>query len=294
MTRYFKNKKMLRKKEIIKYIFILLVVYYTLKFSVYILNSTSILHLIFKQNKINALTNYISDNTFNDPVNFLNIKSNQNNQLLVNPVFNENMKEEIVKPRVYIYNSHPLESFLENNKTIYDFSFVFKDVLNKNNVDVDVEQGDINNFLIINNLDYGYSYIASRNFIENNIINNNYDLIIDLHRDAISHDDSYVTFNNISYAKIMFVVGALNENYEENYALAETLSNLINEKYPYLSRGVLLKKGPNVNGLYNQDLSSKMILLELGGNNNYEEEVINTLNIISPIIGEYLYGNKSI
>ncbi len=294
MTRYFKNKKMLRKKEIIKYIFILLVVYYTLKFSVYILNSTSILHLIFKQNKINALTNYISDNTFNDPVNFLNIKSNQNNQLLVNPVFNENMKEEIVKPRVYIYNSHPLESFLENNKTIYDFSFIFKDVLNKNNVDVDVEQGDINNFLIINNLDYGYSYIASRNFIENNIINNNYDLIIDLHRDAISHDDSYVSFNNISYAKIMFVVGALNENYEENYALAETLSNLINEKYPYLSRGVLLKKRPNVNGLYNQDLSSKMILLELGGNNNYEEEVINTLNIISPIIGEYLYGNKSI
>jgi stage II sporulation protein P len=172
--------------------------------------------------------------------------------------------------------------------------YKFKEELNKYNIDVDVETSDINNFLIINNLDYGYSYLASRYFIEEKINNNNYDLIIDLHRDATNHDDTFININDIPCVKILFVVGALNENYEVNYHLAIKLNDMINEKYPGMSRGVILKKGPNVNGLYNQDLSDKMILLELGGNNNTEQEVINTINFISEVIGEYLYGNQSI
>ena len=172
--------------------------------------------------------------------------------------------------------------------------YVFKDSLSKYNIDVFVEEGDINNFLLLNNLDYGYSYIASRNFIEQNIKTNNYDLIIDLHRDATNHDDTYININGLDCVKTLFVVGGLNQNYEANYNLALKLNNLINSKYPNLSRGVIVKQGANVNGLYNQDLSPNMILLELGGNNNTESEVINTINLLSEIIGEYLYGDQSI
>lgn len=298
MTRYFKNKKVLRRKELFKLIVILLVTYFTLKFSIYFLHVTKLFKYTFESNKIDKITDIISDNTINKPINILEIKNNNknNNNLSANPTFNSKYKsvEQIVKPRVYIYNSHPLEAYFENNKTVYDMDYVFKEVLAKYNIDVIIEDSDINNFLVLNNLDYGYSYIASRHFIEENIASNNYDLIIDLHRDATNHDDTYIEINNKPCVKVLFVVGALNSDYEINYNLATELSNLINQKYPNLSRGVMLKKGPNVNGLYNQDLSTKMILLELGGNNNTEQEVINTIKLISEIIGEYLYGNQSI
>ena len=296
MTRYFKNKKILRRKELVKFIIILLITYFTLKFSIYFLHVTKLFNYVFESNKIDKITDIVSNNTINKPLNILKINNKNNINLSANPVFSikDNIVGDIDKPRIYIYNSHPLEAYFENNKTVYDMDYVFKDILSKYNVDVLVEDSDINNFLVLNNLDYGYSYIASRHFIEENIVNNNYDLIIDLHRDATNHDDTYIKINNKPCVKVLFVVGALNSNYEINYNLATTLSNLINQKYPNLSRGVMLKKGPNVNGLYNQDLSAKMVLLELGGNNNTEEEVINTIELISEIIGEYLYGNKSI
>ena len=245
---------------------------------------------VFEQNKIVSVTKSIRNKTFNDPVNLLRIN---NIKTLNNPNYYENniAAANIDNPNVYIYNSHPKEAYADNARTVLDMDYIFKDYLANYNIDADIEEGDINNFLLINNLDYGYSYIASRSFIEEKISNNNYDLIIDLHRDATNHDDTYININGLNCVKILFVVGALNPDYEINYNLAMELSSLINSKYPGLSRGVLLKQGANVNGLYNQDLSTKMILLELGGNNNTEEEVINTISLLSEIIGEYLYGN---
>ena len=287
MTRYFKNKKMLIKKDIIKYLFIVIIVYLSLKLSIFILHKTKLFRYVFVSNKIASISNVISQKTFNEPLNLLKIDNYKTIKTINNPKYFENNN----KAKIYIYNSHPKEAYFENNKTVYDMDYIFKEALNKYNVDVVIEEGDINNFLILNNLDYGYSYIASRSYIEEKIINNDYDLIIDLHRDATNHDDTYININGLNCVKVLFVVGALNPNYEANYNLALELSNLINKKYPNMSRGVLLKQGANVNGLYNQDLSPKMILLELGGNNNTEEEVINTINLLSEVIGEYLYGN---
>ena len=69
--------------------------------------------------------------------------------------------------------------------------------------------------------------------------------------------------DNKSYAKLLFIVGQEHDNYKENLELANTLNNLVKEKYPSLTRGVMLKSGENVNGKYNQDLSNKMILIEV-------------------------------
>ena len=67
-----------------------------------------------------------------------------------------------------------------------------------------------------------------------------------------------------------------------------TLARMIKEKYPTLTRGVITKSGKNVDGIYNQDISPKMILLELGGHESTIEEVMNTTNIVSDIIKELL------
>lgn len=201
----------------------------------------------------------------------------------------DNINEEIIRPKVYIYCTHENEAYNDSKTTVKDAARLLKDEFSKYNVDVFIEDGNITDFLITNNMDYGYSYVASRYFIENNIKNNNYNLIIDLHRDAISHEASFIYFNDIPYAKILFVVGEEQENYQENYDLALKLNEIINSKYPNISRGVMLKSGPYVNGIYNQDLSNKMILLELGGDNNSVDEIKNTIQIIAPILGDYLY-----
>lgn len=48
------------------------------------------------------------------------------------------------------------------------------------------------------------------------------------------------------------------------------------------------KEGKNVNGIYNQDVSENCLLLELGGNENNITEVLNTVDLMSEIIKEYI------
>lgn len=136
---------------------------------------------------------------------------------------------------------------------------------------------------------YAESYVASRTFVES-ILKKYPDLklIIDLHRDAIPHDSSTITIGEKNYAKVLFIVGMNNPNYQTNLSLAQSLSDLINQSYPKLSRGIMSKSGSNVNGLYNQDLNGNMILLELGANENTIDEVQNTVEAIVPIMSAYL------
>ena len=97
-----------------------------------------------------------------------------------------------------------------------------------------------------------------------------------------------ITINDKKYAKVLFVVGLDYENYQPNLDLANSLNNLINSKYPGLSRGVLKKSGKNVNGIYNQDLKNNIVLIECGGYQNNIDEVMNTMIALSDIIKIYL------
>ena len=86
----------------------------------------------------------------------------------------------------------------------------------------------------------------------------------------------------------MFVVGLEHSNYQKNLDLANSINERIKNKYPSLTRGVITKSGANVDGIYNQDIHPNMILLELGGNENTIDEVLNTVEIISVILKEHL------
>ncbi len=199
-------------------------------------------------------------------------------------------------PRVYIYNTHQLEDYSSSNFEDYNItpnvlmaSYLLKEKLNKQNIPTMVETSNISDFLNLNGWDYASSYKASR-FYALDTINkyNNLDLIIDLHRDAISKKNSTVEINGKNYAKVLFVVGLEHDNYSSNLDLATKLNDKIKEKYPTLTRGVITKGGAGVDGIYNQDLSPKMILIECGGNENSIDEVMNTIEILSNVIKEYL------
>lgn len=203
---------------------------------------------------------------------------------------------KVEEPRVYIYNTHQLENYSATNFEDYNItpnvlmaSYMLKEQLNKTGIPTIVETSNISDFLNLNGWDYASSYKASR-FYALDALNkyNKLDLLIDLHRDAISKDKSTVQIDGKNYAKVMFVVGLEHNAYEANLELANKLNSLIKENYPEISRGVITKQGAGVNGIYNQDLSPKSVLIECGGKENSIDEVMNTTQVLTQIIKEYL------
>ena len=168
-------------------------------------------------------------------------------------------------------------------------AYLLKGLLNKASIPTIVETGNINDFLSLNGWNYASSYKASRYYLEEAIKQNpNLKLIIDLHRDSIPKDKSTITIGDKNYAKILFVIGTDYDKYEENLSLATTLNNIIQEKYPNLSRGIITKGGAGVNGVYNQDINNKIVLIECGGNENTIDEVMNTMVALKETIQTYL------
>lgn len=205
---------------------------------------------------------------------------------------------QVNEPRVYIYNTHQLESYDNTNynnitPNVLMASYLLKEELNKEGIPTIVESSNINEYITQNNLKYYQSYEASRYYVKKALENNqNLDLIIDLHRDAIEKNASTVTIDNKEYAKILFVVGMEHENYGANLNITNTINNMIKEKYPTLTRGVITKSGKNVNGIYNQDLNPNSILIECGGYKNSMGEIVNTINLLAEIIKEYINGRN--
>ena len=222
---------------------------------------------------------------------------------IVTPVIKieeNNDKTTNKEPLVYIFNTHQTEgynsNFLESfniNNTVFIASHILKEYLQDLGISSIVEENSIVDVLNTNGWKYGYSYKASRILLENAYKNNpSLNFFIDLHRDAASYERTVLEIEGKKYAKILFVVGLEHDNYEKNLALAKHLNEKVKEINPLLSRGVLEKKGPGVNGKYNQDFNQNTILIEVGGQYNYIEEVNNTLKIVAKVIYEYLENEK--
>ena len=271
-------------------------------------------HLIYKtdsKNLIDKAINFFSNISINEPVSIVSSAFNlKTNSVKDTDDTYEDLEElsqmtshisdpnptDVNNPKVYIYNSHQLENYSNKNFESYNItpnvmmaSYLLKEKLNKLNIPTIVETSDITEFMRINNWEHADSYKASRFYILETLNNNpSLELIIDLHRDALSHDSATVTISGKDYAKVLFVVGLEHDNYKDNLKLANKINNLIDSKYKGLSRGVLQKEGPTVDGIYNQDISPNMLLLEVGGNESSIEEVMNTIDALAPIIKEYL------
>ncbi len=270
------------------------------------------------QNLITILTKIITNFDINNPLTVLEksftlkdknkekaINNGSDSNIPINELekiskhINDPYSIDIDNPRIYIYNSHQHENYNNKNLEIYNItpnvmmaSYLLKEKLNQLGIPTIVEEANIIEFMRLNNWVHKDSYKASRFYIIDAMNKHkNLDLIIDLHRDDLSKNASTVIINGKKYANILFVVGLENPNYQANLNLANKINNLINQKYPSLSRGILTKKGPDNDGIYNQDLSPKTILLEVGGQYNTIDEVLNTVDVLSYIFKEITGDN---
>ena len=244
-----------------------------------------------------------------DPSNYIDylLKTGFNNQIsksiLKSPLDIENISlvnnEEEVKnsePLIYIYNTHDEEAYYNSYLNPYNIvpdvklaSYYFQERLKDLGIESVVEKRKIKDVLDKNGWNYRYSYNASRVYLEEVSKNNpSIEYFIDLHRDSVGKDKTTTTINGKNYARVMFLVGLEHKSYQKNLDLATRLNELISQFDSTLSRGIYQKEGPGVNGIYNQDFSSKAILIEVGGQYNTIEEVANTIEVMARVLKDYL------
>lgn len=212
------------------------------------------------------------------------------------PVFEETNEETSNVPLVYIYNTHPTEYYAETNYDVFNItptivtaSYMLKEYLEKQGIYSIVEEKSVTDILISKSWNYARSYDASRFLVEDAI--KKYPTVeyyIDLHRDAASKETTTIQINGESCVRFMFVVGKEYAGYESNYELATYINSKlinINERF---TRGIILKEGEYVDGVYNQDLSNNSVLIEVGAQYNTIDEVNCGIKYLADILAEII------
>lgn len=313
----FKPKRRIKKIAIFKTIIFIIIIFILFKSftNLFTHHKELIIKTMFLDEKYNykkessnifsEIYEYARDNMVNIPSNMLETKavykklpanSKTKDELTKEKVIVHNSDKSNNEPLIYLYNSHQKEGYSKEYMEDYNVmpdvflaSHIMQEKLNNKGFKTMVMEDDITAYLNNNKLDYSKSYEASRYYLKPAIDKyKSVKLFIDLHRDSTSKEVSTTSIGDKSYAKVMFVIGKEYNTYESNLAIANNINNKVESIYPTLSRGVLEKEGYGVNGVYNQDLASNIILIELGGDKNNLEEVTNTIDVLVDILMEYV------
>lgn len=253
-----------------------------------------------------SVVNYVIDLDFFSPLdllknNYKGLVDKPNNVVNMNNPSKPNddtelvLKEEVYKPAVYIFNTHQSEEYASNTieynikPTVMTASYMLEERLKKLGIYSIVEENNILELLRINNWNYASSYRVTKMLMtEAKEKNPSLVYFIDLHRDSIPRDKTTAVIGDKTYAKVLFLLGMDNPNYLESEKVIARMNEIIKEKYPGISKGIYKKGGAGVNGIYNQDFSSRCVLIEVGGVDNTLEEVSNTIDAITYMLKTYM------
>ena len=138
---------------------------------------------------------------------------------------------------------------------------------------------------------YSGSYNRSLNTVENILQNQNADIIIDIHRDAIGSKPDYAPTVKIGedyVAQLMFVIGTnggglWHPNWVQNLQFAVEVQEKANELYPGLFKPMILR-----NSRYNQHLGKAACIIEVGATGNTLEQSITSMKYLSNVLDEVL------
>lgn len=211
----------------------------------------------------------------------------------------ENVVVEENKDIVYIYNTFQTDKYKSNYFNSYSVSsyvtqasFMLKEYLSSFNIGSIVEEESVVKVLKEQNIMYSNTYAASRILMEEASKNHpDLEMFFDLQVSDYEREATTVEIDGENYAKILFVVGTDNGTYLENQEFATELNGILESINPALSRGVSLRGGVGYQGIYNQDFSSKVLLIQVGGINNTIDEVNRSMKILAEVIATYKEEN---
>ncbi len=214
--------------------------------------------------------------------------------------------EEVSEKSVFIYHSHSWEAFkplIKSNHpqdasstnekvNVIAVGTKLKKELESRGIGVKHDKTNVAKGLKSKKLSYSHSYDYSRDLVQEALAQND-DLayLIDIHRDSQPRSVTTKTINGKDYARLFFVVGKENENFGENLKIAKEINAALEQSYPGISRGVFVKTKLEGNGVYNQDLTKRAMLLEFGGVENNLNELYNSVEAFAEVFSNYYRGD---
>lgn len=215
------------------------------------------------------------------------------------------LTEEILTPNVtvkkeniLIFHTHTCESYTPSEK------YQYKQTGNYRTTDKNYTVVKVGRELDRQLQNYGYKVIHSETYhdypsytgsYENsyktvtNLLqkNKNTDIVIDLHRDAIS-DYSYaptVKIGDEYAAQLMFVIGGNiskeHPNWQQNLKFAVKIQQKANEMYPGLFKPIILRYAS-----YNQQTAKAANIIEVGSTGNTLDQALISMKYLAKVISE--------
>ena len=194
---------------------------------------------------------------------------------------------------VFIYHTHTSESY----SGIEEYSDYYRTINDENNV-VSVGKTLKEELLkygikaehdttLHDYLSYGGAYKASLKTIEERMKKKDYEILIDIHRDALAANETFrptAEINGETVAKLMFVIGTdtaglKHDNWIENLKFAVAFQERANRMYPGLFRDIHLSTSR-----YNQHMSDKAMIVEVGATGNTIEEAKASMKYFAAIL----------
>lgn len=121
-----------------------------------------------------------------------------------------------------------------------------------------------------------------------NLLRNGLDAIFDVHRDATPKSEYITTVNGEKMSKVRMVIGSANVRSAINKEFALNIKAYADEVYPGLIKDIYIGRGN-----YNQQLSERALLFEMGTNLIEKDLVKKSTLPLAKTIDVVLYGTKS-
>ncbi|MEX2415214.1 MAG: stage II sporulation protein P [Paenibacillaceae bacterium] len=212
------------------------------------------------------------------------------------------------KKVVFIYHSHNRESWLPelkdqgvtNMNKAYDsnknITLVGKRLSTKLvDLGIGASHSATDYPTAVKSYNWNFSYKYSHKTVETAFASNpDLTYFFDIHRDSQRRDLTTTKINGKSYAQVYFIIGHRNPNWRKNEQFATAIHEVLQEKYPDLSRGIWGKGANNGNGEYNQSISPNSILIEIGGPENTLEESYRTADVLANVIANIYWDAEKV
>lgn len=117
------------------------------------------------------------------------------------------------------------------------------------------------------------------------LLNKNVDALFDIHRDGVARSVYVKNINGVERCKVRIVVGQSNPNKDANLQFAMYLMTVAEEYCPWLFLDIYYAKGH-----YNQALTSKGLLFEMGTYLAEKELVLNSVPYLANVIDKTLFS----
>ncbi|WP_138296311.1 MULTISPECIES: stage II sporulation protein P [unclassified Clostridium] len=214
------------------------------------------------------------------------------------------------EPYMLVYHTHTTEAYTKTEANTYaDGDGEYRTTDNNYNV-VRVGEQIINGIVARTGLNiihdttnheppkHGTAYVRSLQTMENQkAAHPSLEMFLDVHRDAYITGERAAEYNGQPIAQIQFVVGtgegqtgagfSVKPDWEKNYALAQQITDELNRIAPGVAKPI--RKSTS---RYNQHVSNKALLVEVGHNKNTLEETLAAADLLSEAMSNVLNAQR--